>query len=470
MGRSAGGLANLARCVLWVALLLLPQFLSAAPASAPAREDPRGLDRLDFRQVVSQAKSKVFPTVVFIKCVRESFERGDKSSQEVAGSGVVISPDGEVLSNWHVVEKALEVRCLLHDGQAVPATVLGSDKEVDVALLKLKLPSDSPPLSCARLGDSTRLTEGDFVMAMGAPWGLARSVSIGIVSCTRRYLPEASEYSCWLQTDASISPGNSGGPLVNTEGEVVGINTRSTTQGGDIGFAVPIEVARDVAGQIRVHGRVNWSWTGLQFQPLKDFNRNVYFAATEGVMVAETDPESPARRAGILAGDRLLRLNGETITALTDEDVPGLRRRFGMLPKLKPAKLELVRQDKAVTVELVPSEKGRVEGDLLDCPRWDFTAKAINQFEDADLYFHRTKGVFVYGVKYPGNAQDAGLLRRDILLKIESQEVGTLDDLQRLHREALARASQKHRLVLSVLRNGLMRQIVLDFSRNYQKE
>jgi serine protease Do len=430
----------------------------------------RGLERLDFRQVVNAAKEKVFPAVIFIKCVRESYERGDKSSQEVSGSGVLISADGEALSNWHVVEKAQQVRCLLYEGRAFEAKVVGADKDTDVALLQLQLPKNSPPLKFAKLGDSTRLTEGDFVMAMGAPWGLARSVSIGIISCTKRYLPLNSEYNCWLQTDASISPGNSGGPLVNTDGEVVGINARGVTMGGDMGFAIPIEVAREVAAQLRSSGKVNWSWTGLQFQPLKDFNRNVYFDANEGVIVPETDPNSPARLAGIQPGDRLVRLNGQTITAWTDEDVPGIRRRFGLLPKNKPTTVELVRKDQTLHLELAPREKGKVEGESLDCPRWDFTVKTINQFDTPDLYFQRNEGVFVFGVKYPGNAADCGLIPRDILLKVDNEPIKTLADVKRIHKTVTQSGTGKNRVVLTVLRNGLLRQVALDFWRNYEKE
>jgi serine protease Do len=337
-------------------------------------------------------------------------------------------------------------------------------------LLQLQLPKNSPPLKFAKLGDSTRLTEGDFVMAMGAPWGLARSVSIGIISCTKRYLPLNSEYNCWLQTDASISPGNSGGPLVNTDGEVVGINARGVTMGGDMGFAIPIEVAREVAAQLRSSGKVNWSWTGLQFQPLKDFNRNVYFDANEGVIVPETDPNSPARLAGIQPRDRLVRLNGQTITAWTDEDVPGIRRRFGLLPKNKPTTVELVRKDQTLHLELAPREKGKVEGESLDCPRWDFTVKTINQFDTPDLYFQRNEGVFVFGVKYPGNAADCGLIPRDILLKVDNEPIKTLADVKRIHKTVTQSGTGKNRVVLTVLRNGLLRQVALDFWRNYEKE
>jgi serine protease Do len=167
--------------------------------------------RPDFREVIRHAKGRVFPAVVFIKCLRESHELGRRTSRQVSGSGVIISPDGEVLTNWHVVDRATEVRCLLFDGQALEARIVGSDKDTDLALLQL-LPASLaeeadapslPTLPYALIGDSTVLLEGDFVMAMGAPWGLNRSVSIGIISCSNRFLPEHGEYSLWLQTDAA---------------------------------------------------------------------------------------------------------------------------------------------------------------------------------------------------------------------------------------------------------------------------
>ena len=460
---------------------LLPQFavlcllsilgVAIAPlaTSLAAQENMRGMDKLDFREVVRSAKEKVFPTVVFIKVVREDLAGGKKTSQEVSGSGVLISADGEILSNWHVVDKAVEVRCLLADGRAFEAKIVGSDKDVDVCLLKLKMPEGSAPLPFAPLGRSAELTEGSFVMAMGAPWGMSRSVSIGIISCTKRFLPGTSEYSFWLQTDAAISPGNSGGPLVNTAGEVIGINTRGMMAGGDTGFATPIEVVKSVADRIRKGGKVDWSWTGLQLQPLKDFNRNIYFDATNGVMVAETDNGSPARRGGILAGDRLVSVNGEPVTALTDEDLPVVRRLLGFLAKNTPAKLVLIRKGEPVKVEVKPTAKGQVEGDELDCPRWDFTVKAINQFDNPDLHFQREKGVFVYGVKYPGNAA-AVFQQKDILLKVDGKDIATLDDVKGYHRDAVANLAAKSRAVFTILRNGLMRQVVLDFSRNYEKE
>jgi len=448
-------------------LLLVLALAALAAGGAPGAEN--GLATLDFREVVREAKNKVFPAVVFVKCIRESHESGKRISEEMAGSGVIVSPDGEMLTNRHVIDKALEIRCLLFDGRSVHAEVIGSDKDTDLALVRLKLPPDSEPLPAATLGESGSLSEGDFVMAMGAPYGLARSVSIGIISCSRRFLRGHSEYSLWLQTDAAINPGNSGGPLVNTRGEVIGINTLVILQGQDLGFAIPADTIARILPHLREHGKADWSWTGLQLQPLRDFNRNIYFEGTEGVIVAETDPESPARRAGIKARDRLLKINGAPVNAFTEEDLPAVRCTVGLLTKYQPAEFELLRDGKPLTAELTPREKGDVEGEELDCPRWDLTVKQINQFDNPGLYFYRKKGVFVYGVKEPGNASTAGLRAQDIILKIDGKDVESLEDVRKIHEEAIANVKTKHKIMFTVLRNGLMNMRVLDFSRDYEK-
>ncbi len=426
---------------------------------------------LDFRQVVQAAKARVFPATVFVLVLQESYRSGRRVTSEVSGSGVIISPTGEVVTNWHVVDRAVEIRCLLSDGTPMDATVVGSDKDTDLALIQLIIPDDFVgELPYAVMGDSDALDEGDFVMAMGAPWGLSRSVSIGIISCRDRYLQTNSEYSLWLQTDASISPGNSGGPLVNTDGEVVGINTRGIVRGGDVGFAVPSATVEMIVNQLREYGSVNWSWTGLRLQPLKDFNRNIYFEGDDGVIVAATDPASPARAAGVLPQDRIIAVNGEPITGRYEENLPAVRLRLAMLPKHEEALLTIRRNGEEIELTMTPREKGEVEGEELDCPRWNMTVKEINQFDNEDLYFYRTEGVFIYGVRRPGNAADARLRVKDIILDIEGQPVTTLEDVQRIYEQAIANIETNHRISMVVLRNGHERQVVLDFSKDYERD
>ncbi len=456
------------RRVLAPCWLVLMAQVAVGQTAANSKND--ALSRFDFRQVIAGAKDKVFPAVVYIKCLRQSHESGKKQTQEVTGSGVIISEDGLVLSNWHVVDKATEVRCLLFDGRAYEAEIAGTDKDLDLALLRLKRGSDLKPLPAAKIGSSNKLKEGDFVMAMGAPWGMSRSVSIGIVSCTRRYLPKNSEYSLWLQTDAAISPGNSGGPLVDTDGHVIGINTRGMTSGGDMGFAVPSDVISQILPRLKQHGDVKWSWTGLVLQPIRDFNKNVYFEGTEGVIVASVDPDSPAQAAGIKNQDRILSVNGKPTHGLTEEDLPDIRRSLAVLELDAPAKVVLLRDGKKMNLELTPRQKGRVEGKEFDCPRWDLAVKTINQFDNPQLYFYRKKGVFIYGTKRPGNAALAGLARNDILLKVDKEPVTSLADVERIHKKLIENVDNKHKVLFTVLRNGLMRQVILDFQRDFERE
>ncbi len=424
---------------------------------------------MDFRKIIRHAKDQVFPAVIYVKCIRERMEDGRRQTKEVAGSGVIIGADGKALTNWHVVEHALEVRCLLSDGRAMEATVLGMDKLTDLAVLQLHPAGDELPLPHGILGDSSALSEGDFVMAMGAPWGLNRSVSLGIIASTDRYLPGNSEYGLWLQTDASISPGNSGGPLVNTEGEIIGINTLGIMWGGTIGFSIPSDIIRILVPHLVEHGAVNWAWTGLQLQPLRDFERDMYFDADEGVMIAETNPDSPARAAGLHRGDRIVSINGTPKTARTYEDLPAIRRAIGLLPPEDPVKMEVVRNGERLSVEVQPQAKGELQGSRLALPRWDMTVKAINRFDTPDLYFYQSYGVFIYGVRRPGNALVSGLTRRDIILEVDGRPITNLADLQEAHDEAMKNIDSRPRVPLRIMRQGRPRHIVLDFSRDYER-
>jgi len=229
---------------------------------------------------------------------KESHERGKKETEEIAGSGVLITPEGELLTNWHVVDKAIAIRCLLYNGDVGTAKVIGTDKDTDLALIQVQVPGRTA-FPAAALGDSDKLSEGQFVMAMGAPWGLSRSVSLGIVSCTTRFLRDSGNYNLWIQTDASINPGNSGGPLVDTTGVVIGINTLGSLMGGDLAFAIPANVVRRTTDALRQHGRVPRAWTGLRLQPLKDFERDMFYEADTGVLVASIDAGSPAASGSV---------------------------------------------------------------------------------------------------------------------------------------------------------------------------
>jgi len=453
--------------ILVVAFLAGAVGVRVAGSEEPAVATPRS--PVDFREVIQRAKKKVFPALVYVRCIRETRAYGERETEQVGGSGVLISKDGEFLTNWHVVDKAIEVRCLLFDGRTFRARVLGADQDTDLGLCRMEAPPGTS-FPWAAFGDSAALAEGDVVMAMGAPWGMSRSVSLGIVSCARRYLADHSLYSLWIQTDASISPGNSGGPLIDTEGQVVGLNARGVMRGGDMGFAIPSATIVQVLDPLRKHGRVPWTWTGLRLQPLRDFDRDMVFEGEDGVIVSGTDPDSPAREAGVRSNDRIRTVHGKIITARWEEDLPALRRALALLPAGVPVKLGIQRGGLEVSIELTPQEKGPTEGAELDLPRWDFSVQEINAFARPDLAARRKRGVFVRGVTRPGNAVEAGLRRDDIMLRIGKTEIVSLEDLHAQYEKALENLTTQSWILVTVLRGGLLRQIVLEFGRDYERK
>lgn len=431
--------------------------------SAPAQET-------DFRRTIETAKSKVFPSLIYVAPIVEEFSEGKRETREQGGSGVIISPDGFAVTNWHVVEKAIGIRVLLQDGSVTAAKKIGEDRETDVALLKLEKlrGGGETPFPMAALGDSDRVSEGQFVIAMGAPWGLSRSVSLGILSSTNRYLAGRSEYSLWLQTDASINPGNSGGPLVDTEGQVIGINTLGSSMGGDLGFAVPSNTVRRIVDALREHGEMRRSWTGIRLQPLNDFDRNMFFEGDRGVLVASVDAGSPAAASGIRSGDLLLAIGDQTLRGLHHESLPAINRTLAGLPTNTAVSMRVLREGSELAFTLTPRLKGQVEGRDFELKAWNFTVKTINEFATPGLYFFVKEGLFVQGVRQPGNAANAGLRRMDILVAVDGQKVLSIDDLRRIYEAAIADSRRDRKLRVEVLRNGLPYQLVLDYHARFK--
>jgi len=413
-----------------------------------------------FQYNVRQAGDKVFPALVYVKVVQEDRGSGRNSSSSASGSGVIISPRGEIVTNNHVIDKAVSIRCLLNDGRAFEADLIGSDKDTDLALLKLKLPEKCADLPYAEFSRE-EVREGDFVMALGAPWGLNRSISIGIISCARRYLPGHSEYSLWYQTDASISPGNSGGPLINTQGRIVGINTLGRLGGGDLGFTIPASTVETVVARLRQYGKANWAWFGLKFQPLKDFERNIYQPFEKGALISGLESRSPALKAGFEVNDLVLAVNGEAVNAVTAEDLPALYRKLGLMPFSKEVDFTVLRDGKTLHIKCMPMEKGKVEGEEVVCERWGFSAKSINRFDNPDLYFYRPEGVFVFGITPFSPASRSKLLKNDIIVKVNQHEIVSLEDLQEAYLQAEKISDRERRSVLTIMRNGVTLQLTV---------
>ena len=247
--------------------------------------------------------------------------------QHGQGSGFIISEKGHILTNNHVVEDADVIKVILSDNREFVAKIVGTDPQTDVALLKIDDPENLPVLP---IGDSSALEVGEWVIAIGNPFGLSQTVTVGVVSATGRSSVGINEYENFIQTDAAINPGNSGGPLINGRGEVVGINTALFSRTGGymgIGFAIPINMAKSIEDQLQTKGKVTRGWLGVVIQNVdKNLAESFGLKQADGILVSEVQKDSPAGAAGLQRDDIILRLND---TALTD--VSDLRNRVALL-------------------------------------------------------------------------------------------------------------------------------------------
>ena len=228
------------------------------------------------------------------------------------GSGVIIDESGHILTNHHVVQGAEEVQVTLHDGRKFSARLVGGDPFTDLAVLKI----DAKNLKPAPLGDSDALRPGEWVLAVGSPLGFDHTVTLGIVSAISRRVPDININLDFIQTDAAINPGNSGGPLVNLNGEVIGINTAISGRGQNIGFAIPVNVAKSVTDSLIAHGSIKRPWIGIAMTALSpELSRSLGLSEkTAGVVVAQVMPQSPSERAGFRQGDVIQRVDGQPIS------------------------------------------------------------------------------------------------------------------------------------------------------------
>jgi serine protease Do len=258
------------------------------------------------------------------------------------GSGVIVDAQGYILTNNHVVENADSVEVRLSDDRKFQATIVGRDPKSDLAVVKITAPPGSLPV--APLGDSDKLRAGQWAIAIGNPFGLDRTVTIGHISATGRTQVGVATYEAFIQTDASINPGNSGGPLLNIEGKVIGINTAMVSSGQGIGFSIPINMAREIMTQLISKGRVVRGWLGIVIQELTpELAEGFGVKSDRGVLVADVMKESPADGAGLKAGDIIVEFDGAPIKTVTD-----LQKRVAAVEPGRPTPLVVMR-DKAST-------------------------------------------------------------------------------------------------------------------------
>jgi len=345
--------------------------------------------------------------------------------QQSLGSGFIIDREGYIITNNHVVAGADEIKVKLADGREFKAKVIGRDQKTDLALIKISsLFKDLPVLT---LGDSDKIRVGDWVIAVGNPFGLEHTVTQGIISATGRVIGSG-PYDNFLQTDAPINPGNSGGPLVNLKGEVIGINTAIIASGQGIGFAIPGNMAKSVISQIREKGKVVRGWIGVSVQTITPEMAQAFgLKEAKGALVAEVVPGGPAEEAGIKRGDVIISFDGRMINRMSD-----LPFTVAETPVGKTAEIKVIRDKKEqslnITIAEMPAEK-KVSS-LMNAPEGDLgiTVDNITPGLRDEFKLKERSGVVITDVAQDSPAADAGLQAGDVIKEVNRVPVRNIEE------------------------------------------
>ena len=400
---------------------------------------------------IHAARDRVYPALVMVNARWDVYKGGARERAGGTGSGVIIDPVGHVLTNFHVAGRADVIHCQLCNKERVEARLIGADPWTDLALLQLDMAEvarKAPGVTWAALGRSSEVQVGDLVLAMGAPLGQDRSVSLGVVGNTERVLSESFRlptgeetgiFNVWLQTDASINPGNSGGPLVDMDGRVIGVNSRVMSNAEGIGFSLPIDIAKDVVYQIMAHGKVRRSWLGLNFQPTLDLE-GMTGGEVAGAFVREVEEGSPASAAGVQPQDILMSLDGRPVSGRYTDEIFDLRRRIASVPAGSQVAAVFRRGGKDIALSMIPVELGASLGEDRVFPRWGLSVREITDRMGRQMGLGQ-EGVYVTGVRGP--AQRSGLQERDILVKVDDIAIESLGALQAEH-DRLAAQKRPH--------------------------
>jgi len=376
------------------------------------------------------------------------FREFQRKAPQSLGSGFIISDDGFILTNHHVIKDADQVMVRLNDRRELEARVIGSDERTDVALLKIEA-EDLPVL---KLGRSSELKVGEWVLAIGSPFGFDHSVTAGIVSATERALANET-YVPFIQTDVAINPGNSGGPLFNLDGEVVGINSQIYTRSGGfmgLSFAIPIDVAMDVAEQLKGRGFVERGWLGVVIQEVsRDLAESFGLDKPAGALVAKVMADSPARASGLREGDVIIAFNDQAVEL--SSDLPPL---VGRVKPGETAQVDVIRNGRKqtldVTIGRLPTDDDVTDGRTdtpADSNRLGLTVAPLPK--ELSEKWHVRSGVMVDQVREGAGAR-AGLVRGDVITMLNGQQVETIEQFSRL----VADLPQGRSVPLRIVRRG----------------
>jgi serine protease Do len=365
----------------------------------------------------------------------EFFKRffGDRQPREFKqkslGSGFIIDKAGHILTNNHVIEQAEEIKVKLSDQQKeYDAEVIGTDPKTDLALIKIKAAGDLPVV---HMGDSDTLEVGEWVVAIGNPFGLEQTVTAGIISAKGRVIG-AGPYDDFLQTDASINPGNSGGPLFNLKGEVVGINTAIVAGGQGIGFAIPVNIAKRLLSQLK-KGRVVYGYLGVYIQDLTpELAESFGLKETQGVLISDVIPDSPAEKGKIQKGDVVLEYDEQQV-----KDRYQLVKMVGNTPVGKKVKIVVLHDKKSktlwVTIGEMPEKQqvAATKPQPEETDRWGFTVQDVTSAIVDQLGLPDDTGVVITQVEPNSPAQEEGLQRGDVIIEVEHHPIKDMADFRR---------------------------------------
>jgi len=356
-----------------------------------------------------------------------------RQKQRSGGSGVIVDKEGYILTNNHVIEGADKVKIKLNDGREFTATVKGQDSRTDLAVLNIK----AKDLPVATLGDSDKLEVGEWAIAIGSPFGLEHTVTVGVISAKGRSGLGTGTYEDFVQTDASINPGNSGGPLINIDGEVVGINAMIIQPGTGIGFAIPINMAKQILSDLIKEGKVVRPWLGISAQDLTpEMIEHFRVKEKEGVLVGQVHPGTGAEKAGLLSGDIIKSVDDKAIKNVTELVKEIQKKKVG-----QKVKLSLLRDGKGMTIEVTttsmpekpeaPKEKEEEE-EKLGARVQELTPQLASRYGITGV----KRGVLVLSVEGGSLADDIGLQEGDVILEINRKKIETIRDFEKAVKDA----------------------------------
>jgi serine protease Do len=360
------------------------------------------------------------------------FERRPHAVRSL-GSGFIIHADGYIVSNNHVVDGASEIRVRLSDGRELPAKVLGRDPKTDLVLLKI----EATGLPTIPVGDSSTLEAGAPVMAIGNPFGLAQTVTTGIVSGTGRVIG-GGPYDDFIQTDTSINPGNSGGPLINARGQAIGINAAIFSQSGGsigIGFAIPVNLAKPVLTQLADSGRVVRGWLGVAIQPVTpELAKSLKLSDSTGALVSSVTDDSPAEKAGLKAGDVIVEFNGERV-AKADR----LPSAVAVTPVGREVPISIVRDGKPLKLTAKVGEQAETREAAAKPERapakLGLSVEPVTPRLAREMKLKDTQGVIVRAVEEDSPAAEAGIQAGDVIVEVDRHTIRNADDMRRRHED-----------------------------------